>query len=191
MVVTSVRLGSAALPAHAGVEGNEHADAVAKRAAAGEEGRAEPEHLGRLVSPISREGPQTPGPWPPAAGSESMSGGSVDPAPHQGEGSARNWAGFERSWQDASTSSCTVTRPRPSTSRELARPSVTDVGGVAAVRGKHVTAFSSGAYGGPPRFDREGCGRESRGTVSGSPQGPPPSASSLEMRAQPRRSWSS
>ena len=77
-------------PAHAGVEGNEHADAVAKRAAAGEEGRAEPEYLGRLVSPISREGPQTPGPWPPAAGSESMSGGSVDTAPHQGEGSARN-----------------------------------------------------------------------------------------------------
>ena len=33
-------------PAHAGAEGNEHADATAKRAAEGSEGRAEPEYLG-------------------------------------------------------------------------------------------------------------------------------------------------
>ena len=43
-------------PAHAGVEGNERADATAKRAAAREEGRADPEYLGEAsLSHLTRK----------------------------------------------------------------------------------------------------------------------------------------
>ena len=76
-------------PAHLGVEENEHADALAKRAAEGEEGRASPEYLGEASPGIPRERPRRPDLGLPRSGSEDMSARSVGTAPHREECSAR------------------------------------------------------------------------------------------------------
>ena len=70
-------------PAHAGVEGNEHADFTAKRAAEGREDMAElsPITWGRPVCPTSRERPPRPGPRLPGSGSGTTSGASAGTAP--------------------------------------------------------------------------------------------------------------
>ena len=48
-------------PAHRGVEGNEHADALVKRATGGEEERADPDYLGEAMASLSRLTRETTG----------------------------------------------------------------------------------------------------------------------------------
>ena len=144
---------------------------------------------GRPASLTLRESRQKPDPAQSASGSGAMSAKSADTGPRRVEGSARGWAGFERSWQDASTSSCLDTRPRPPTSGGSARPLATSAGGAAAGSVKRATTCLSGAGGGCPRS--EDYGRESRRAASGGPPGSPPSASSSETCVGPRRFWSS
>ena len=168
-------------PAHLGVEGNGHADAVAKRAAEGKEGRVNPKYLGEaslshLTRKITEDSPGLPG-----SGSEIMSEGNAAIAPRREGSSARDWARFERSWQDASISSCQAMQPRFPICDELARPLTISAGGVAAANNSRATTFSSTVGAGHQKSD--GCGRESRRNVSGSPPGPPPSASSSETPA--------
>ena len=76
-------------PAHRGVEGNEHADTVVKRAAEGRDGRAEPGYLGEAsLSHLTRKTTEAR-PTPRGSGSGSTSERSADIAPRQEGGSAR------------------------------------------------------------------------------------------------------
>ena len=84
-------------PAHLGVEGNERVEALAKRAAEGEEGRAEPGYLGEASLSYLTRKTRRPDPAPRGSGFEAMSRRSADPTPRLVEGSARGWARFERS----------------------------------------------------------------------------------------------
>ena len=139
----------------------------------------------RPASLTSQGCPRRPVQPAQASGSKPTSREREDTDPLRGVGFARSLARHGRSWQDDSTSCSQATRPPPPTYSGLARPPVTGAGGVVRASDRHATTFSSGADGGPPKS--EGCGRELRGTVSGSPPGPPPSASSSETRALRRQ----
>ena len=167
------------------MEGNEHADALARRAAGGEEELADPAYLQEAslshLTRVSTEARSTStGEW-----IRDHVKRKHRYRPHRGEGFARSSARYERSWQAVSTSFSRATRQRPPIYSGLDRPPVTGAGGAVRASDRPATTFSSGADGGPPRF--EGRGRELRRTASGRPQGPPPSASSSETRAQRRQ----
>ena len=160
-------------PAHVGVEGNEQADAVAKRAAGGEEGRAEPECLGEAsLSHIARK--------PTEAQSRATREWIRDHV--RGERRHRPPPG---GCQDAFISYYQAMQPRLPICDESVRLPTTGASGAVAARDSRATTSLSGAGGGRQRSN--GCGRKSKGTVSGSPPGPPPSASSFETSEQPRQ----
>ena len=137
----------------------------------------------------SRERPQRPGPGLPVSGPGVASVGNADIVPRQAESSARGWAGYGRSWQDAFISSCQDTQPWPPTYGVSARPPTIGAGGAAAAGDRRDITSSFGVGSGHPRF--EGCGRGSMGVVSGSPLRPPPPASSSRTCVRLLRCWSS
>ena len=73
--------------------------------------------------------------------------------------------------------------PRPPTYSGSARPPATGAGGAAAARGRHAITFSSGAGGGPPRF--EGCGRVEKDCEWESPRAPSVCLLFRDTRATP------
>ena len=176
-------------PAHAGVEGNEHADATAKRAAEGGGDRAEGEYLGEASSLTSRERLLRPGSRLPEGGSGTMSGKSAATAPRRAGGSGRGSARFGKSWQAGSSNSCQATLPRRFILNGSIRPLTASAGCAVAARVSRTTTCPSSAGAGRRRF--KGCGRGSRRTVSGSPRGPLLHGFSSVTSVQPPPSWSS
>ena len=168
-----------------GVDGNEQADARARRAAEKREGRADPEYLREAslshLTRVSTERRATEtGRWI----REHVGEGHRYRPPPQGERCARSWAGYERSGQEGFTSFSRDIRPRPPSFSVLASPPVTDAGGAVRESDRRATISSSGADAGPPRS--AGFGRASRGSAA---PGPPQSVSSSETRAQRWRFW--
>ena len=172
-------------PAHQGVDGNEQADAWARRAEEGVEGRADPVYLREAslshLTRISAERRATDtGQWisshvkrkhryrPPPGGKMRRELGKV----------RKELAG--RFYQLLSGHVAVA----PPTYSCLARPPTTGAGGADQESDRPATIFSLGADAGPPRS--AGFGRASRGTAA---SGPPRSVSFSEIRAPHRRFW--